>query len=263
VFDARGTAVRALEARKYQPPEPGLPLRVVTSCCYPRAIEVFNARGPAVHPLETRIDATLKGLLAFTGPDGPRIVAGLEDGSVLIWDGDTFAQLPGLTPHVGPLGAMCLLTNPSGGAGLVTGGQDGEVKVWSPRFEVVRTLPGFGKPVTALASYTLLAPRLLVGYMADTQSAGVRVYHAETGEQLQAFVVHEPPPRAFGSGVDGGHRFFEVKDSEAAGGLDLGAGVRGGGGPARVRSVAHAPKRAKGVRSGGGHNAGRAVRGLW
>jgi hypothetical protein len=209
----------AIKFATYQPSDSGLPLRIVTGRVCVELLEVFDAEGQAVGALDTRRSEVLKGLLAFTGPDGPRIVVGFADGNVLSWDGDNFTQLPGLTPHVGPLGAMCLLTGPSGDVGLVTGGHDGVVKTFSPRFEVVRTLPSFGKAVTALASYTdptSLAPRLLVGYMANTQSAGVRVYDAETGEELRSVMVHDSPPRVFGSGPGGRHRFVEMEDSDAA-----------------------------------------------
>jgi WD40 repeat protein len=181
-------------------------------------LEVFDAEGQAVGALDTRKSEVIKGLLAFTGPDGPRIVLGFEDGSVHIWDGDTFTKLPNLTSHVGPLGAMCLLADASGDMGLVTGGYDGVVKIFSPRFEVVRTLPSFGKRVTALASYTdptSLAPRLLVGIPANTQSAGVRVYDPVSGEELHAVIVHDRPPHVFGCGPGGHHSFVEMEDSDA------------------------------------------------
>jgi WD40 repeat protein len=81
-------------------------------------------------------------------PDGSKIVSGLANGLLRVWDSQTSAGLATLEGHSEKVNSVAFSPD---GAQLVSGSNDCSIRIWDMRLnEVISILPTHGHPVTAV-----------------------------------------------------------------------------------------------------------------
>ena len=94
---------------------------------------VDTPQQPTIGP-EGRVVAALGSVLvlaAWSGPDGPMLASGGEDGTVRRWNATTGAPVGGpMTGHIGPVTGLAAWSGPDGPM-LASGGGDGTVRRWN------------------------------------------------------------------------------------------------------------------------------------
>ena len=63
-------------------------------------------------------------------PDGSRIVSGLSDGTVRVWDATSWDELKSLAGHTGSVQSVAFSPN---GSCIVSGSDDQTVRVWDAK----------------------------------------------------------------------------------------------------------------------------------
>jgi len=119
-------------------------------------------------------------------PDGKRIASGGEDDTIKIWDVATGDNMMTLRGHVDTVQSVAFSLD---GKHLVSGGDDKTIKVW----DMESRTPLTTLPVDFRVQCVAMSPdgkRIVSGGWGGGGS--IRVWDAETGEQLKTIQGHEP-----------------------------------------------------------------------
>jgi WD40 repeat protein len=140
--------------------------------------------------------------------DGGRVVAGLDDGTVRVWDANTGAELLQLKGHSGPVRAVAVTPD---GARIVTGSDDNTARLWdaSTGAELLK-LTGHTAPVFGVA-VTPDGGRIVAG--SDDKSA--RMWDGKTGAELLRLTGHTGAVLAVAVTPDGAHIVTGSADNTA------------------------------------------------
>ncbi|KAI0026809.1 hypothetical protein K488DRAFT_91838 [Vararia minispora EC-137] len=146
--------------------------------------------------ISTRIDARgLINAVAFS-PDGTRVVSGLYDESVRIWDASTGEQVQMLDGHTYSVTSVAFSPD---GTRVVSGSDDKSVRIWDASTrQQVRMLDGHMSSVTSVA----FSPDGTC-VVSGSDDKSVRIWDASTGQQVQMLYGHTDSVRSVAFSPDG------------------------------------------------------------
>jgi WD40 repeat protein len=170
----------------------------------PRLVTAYG-KSPSLEVWATSSGKLLRNLRGFTGPASslctfylssssrPCIASGHVGGTVVIWDGESYAALQVMGVHQALVRVHCLYHYLEPGAGrvrLVAGLNDGRLRVHDVESgETLQTLECFESEVSELAGF--LSPvRQAHSLVAGCEGGQVRVLDPERGEYLLNMTFH-------------------------------------------------------------------------
>ena len=185
-------------------------------------LQLFRTDTPASEALRSHESAVNVAVLA---PDGRRMASADNDGRVLVRDTKTGKVLLLIEAHGGPASAVALLP---GGAGLVSAGGDGAVRLWSAEGALVRTL--FLHPVGIAAMEVSEDGRTIVAgtydgavFTLDQTGTSVRTLGRGYG-RIRAVALSRDGALVFAAGHDGNLRVWSSSDGSLVHDIPVGHG---------------------------------------
>jgi len=117
---------------------------------------------------------------AIRGPSTSIVAVATDDGSIQVWDSQTFAPQLFESPNVGAIWSVALTSD---GSRLAAGANDGTVRIWDLHTNrLAAVLPGHTAPVQSVA-FSPDGSLLATGAMDNT----IRLWDAATGRALSVF----------------------------------------------------------------------------
>jgi hypothetical protein len=179
--------------------------RIVTASRGSNSMEVFDAAtGEGLLILDSPLGVVPWCLIAFEVPGQRvgRIASGHNTGHLTMWSGERGDPVCVIEAHEG--GVRCLVTyldHIGSSLRLVSGGQAGDVKVWSHTGSLLCLLDAFASPVRALTVFSskarpgvrLVAADGLQPWVGWGQKREVRVFNPTTGDTQRTLHVDDFP----------------------------------------------------------------------
>ncbi|EIM87778.1 uncharacterized protein STEHIDRAFT_155150 [Stereum hirsutum FP-91666 SS1] len=151
--------------------------------CFPN-LPQLSCAGISNHgSILTKIDMGCTANSVAFSPDGTRVVSGLRDATVCIWDASTGEEVQKLGGHTASVNSVAFSAD---GTRVVSGSYDHTVRIWDASTgEEVQKLEGHARSVNSVA-FSPDGTRVVSG----SEDHTVRIWDASTGEEVQKLEGH-------------------------------------------------------------------------